>query len=70
MFSSDSEIVHLTPDLFEEALLLYKGYHDKSWSLVDCISFIVIRHRGITRALTSDQHFVQASFQALMRDGL
>jgi uncharacterized protein len=41
---------------------------DKAWGLVDCISFIVMREAGVNQALTFDQHFVQAGFQALMRE--
>ncbi len=66
--SSDVEIVHLTPQLFERAYSLYKQYQDKEWGLIDCISFEVMREAGVTAALTIDQHFVQAGFQALMRD--
>ena len=67
-FNSDEvEIVHLTPDLLNHAFCLYKFYEDKTWSLVDCISFVVMREAGITQAFTFDQHFVQAGFQALMR---
>ncbi|MCS6839767.1 MAG: PIN domain-containing protein [Roseiflexus sp.] len=66
--SSDVEIVHLTPQLFERAYSLYKQYQDKEWGLIDCISFEVMREAGVTAALTFDQHFVQAGFQALMRD--
>lgn len=32
----------------------------------DCISFIVMRTNGLTDALTSDHHFTQAGFRALM----
>ena len=42
--------------------------HYKAWGLVDCISFIVMREAGVNQALTFDQHFVQAGFQALMRE--
>jgi hypothetical protein len=34
----------------------------------NCISFIVMREAGVNQALTFDQHFVQAGFQALMRE--
>ncbi len=66
--SKETEIIHLTPKLFNKAFELYKKYTDKSWGLVDCISFIVMWEFNITQALTFDQHFVQAGFQALMRD--
>lgn len=68
-FSSEEiEIVHLTPKLFNQAFELYKKYEDKAWGLVDCISFIVMQELHITQALTFDQHFIQAGFQALMRN--
>lgn len=66
--SDDVEVVRLTPKLFDEALRLFKKHHDKSWGLVDCISFIVMREQNVTQALTFDKHFIQAGFQALMRE--
>jgi len=51
-------------------LELYKKFSDKKWGLVDCISFVVMRERGVNEALTSDKHFVQAGFRALMRDSI
>jgi uncharacterized protein len=65
--SNEVEIVRLTPELFAQAFTLYKTHQDKAWGLVDCISFVVMKQAGITQALTFDQHFVQAGFQALMR---
>jgi predicted nucleic acid-binding protein len=64
--SSQVEIVYMTPSLFASALALYKQMDDKQWSLVDCLSFVVMREHGITAALTSDRHFIQAGFQALL----
>jgi predicted nucleic acid-binding protein len=66
--AEEVEVVHLTPHLFTQGFTLYKSHHDKAWGLVDCISFIVMREAGVTQALTFDQHFVQAGFQALMRE--
>jgi uncharacterized protein len=66
--SSEIEIVHLTPELFERAFTLYKTHKDKEWGLVDCISFIVMREAGVTSVLTFDRHFEQAGFQVLMRE--
>ncbi len=66
--SEDVEIVYLTPTLFDCAFQLYKTHRDKEWGLIDCISFVVMRDAGVSAALTFDQHFVQAGFQALLRD--
>jgi predicted nucleic acid-binding protein len=66
--ASDSvEVIRLNPDLFDEALSLYKKHEDKSWGLVDCISFVVMKRYEVTQALTFDRHFIQAGFQALMK---
>jgi len=65
--SNEVEIVRLTPELFTQAFTLYKTHQDKAWGLVDCISFVVMKQTAVTQALTFDQHFVQAGFQALMR---
>jgi predicted nucleic acid-binding protein len=40
---------------------------DKDWSLTDCISFHLMRTKGITRALAYDEHFAQAGFEPLLR---
>ncbi len=68
--SPEVEIVRLDETLFNKAFELYSNYSDKTWGLVDCVSFVVMRERGITDALTSDQHFVQAGFNALMLDSI
>ena len=68
--SVEAEVVRLNESLFNQAFQLYKSHADKSWGLVDCISFVVMRERGISDALTCDKHFVQAGFRALMLDSL
>jgi uncharacterized protein len=69
--SEEVEIVRITPKLFERAFELYKKYQDKDWGLIDSISFVVMTDAGITQALTFDQHFGQAGFEALMaNDGI
>jgi hypothetical protein len=35
--------------------------------LADCLSFVVMRERGLAAALTGDRHFVQAGFTALLK---
>lgn len=52
---------------FDEGLALYKRRPDKGYSLTDCISFNAMTGLGVTRALTDDQHFVQAGFDTLLR---
>ncbi len=54
--------------LFARAFQLYSDRGDKSWSLTDCLSFVVMQERKIDRALTADLHFVQAGFRALLRE--
>jgi predicted nucleic acid-binding protein len=61
------EVVHIDRTLDEEAWVLLKERQDKTWSLVDCASFVVMRHRGITEAFTSDYHFEQAGFSRILR---
>ena len=53
----------------ERGLALYRARPDKAWSLIDCISFMVMTERGITEALTGDHHFEQAGFRAPLRLG-
>ncbi len=61
------EIVPVTEALYSEALILFRTRPDKKWGLTDCISFVVMRERGIADALTTDEDFEQAGFRALLR---
>ena len=63
------EVVPLTDELYQQAFTLYQMRTDKDWGLTDCISFVVMRERGLTEALTADRHFEQAGFNALLRTG-
>jgi predicted nucleic acid-binding protein len=60
-------IVPMSDELYSEALTLFTKRPDKEWSLIDCVSFVVMNDRGITGALTSDGHFEQAGFEPLLR---
>ncbi|MDV3002622.1 MAG: hypothetical protein N5P05_004571 (plasmid) [Chroococcopsis gigantea SAG 12.99] len=60
-------IVNITPELFSGGLSLYESRGDKTWGLVDCISFTVMEQQSLTDAVTSDVHFIQAGFRALLR---
>ncbi len=55
-------IVPLTSELLTAAINLYSQYQDKTWGLVDCISFVVMQERNVSVALAFDRHFTQAGF--------
>lgn len=61
------EIISLTDELYEQAFELFRNRRDKEWGLIDCVSFMVMQERELTEALTTDEHFEQAGFQALLR---
>ncbi|WP_241993419.1 type II toxin-antitoxin system VapC family toxin [Trichormus variabilis] len=61
-------MVPLTNELYDAAFQLFRSRQDKEWGLVDCISFIVMQNRGITDALTANEHFNQIGFRALLRN--
>ena len=63
------DMVSLSEPLYARALQLYRERPDKEWGLTDCVSFLVMRDRGLTEALTTDEHFQQAGFRALLREG-
>ncbi len=48
------------------AMELFRDRSDKSWSLTDCLSFVVMNRENLTQALTADHHFVQAGFELLL----
>jgi predicted nucleic acid-binding protein len=65
--SPNVTVIPQTNDQFERALNRYEERVDKHWSLTDCASFLIMEAEGIEAALTHDQHFAQAGFQALLR---
>ncbi len=62
-------VVSLTEDLYQEAVSLYRRHSDKEWGLTDCVSFVVMRNRQLTEALTANEHFRQAGFRPLLLGG-
>jgi uncharacterized protein len=58
-------VVEATHELFDRAARLFASRPDKSWSVTDCTSFLVMEDLGIGEALTADHHFTQAGFVAL-----
>lgn len=61
------EIVHIDESLDADAWRLLENRLDKAWSLVDAASFVVMKNRRITEALTTDHHFEQAHFIQLLK---
>ena len=61
------EIVYVDERLHILAVALIADRPDKHYSLCDAASFIVMRERGITEALTTDKHFEQEGFVKLLR---
>ncbi len=66
--SAQTLIIELNSALLGRAFDMYEKYDDKSWGMVDCLSFVVMQDYEIKDALTSDYHFKQASFNILMQE--
>src|SRR5712691_7102664 len=62
------EIEPLSESLYARAIQFYRERPDKEWGLTDCVSFLVMQDRGLIEALTTDEHFQQAGFRALLRE--
>lgn len=60
-------VVPLSTAIFDAGLTLYSHRPDKEWSLTDCITFEMMKERGLAEALSTDHHFAQAGFKALLR---
>jgi uncharacterized protein len=64
------EIIPISEDLWHQGFQMFRERPDKEWGLTDCVSFIVMQERKMKDALTTDEHFVQAGFRALLRESL
>jgi predicted nucleic acid-binding protein len=60
------DLVTIDAQLLQRSLKFFGRHADKSWGLVDCASFLVMRDLAIVEAFTSDQHFEQAGFVRLL----
>jgi predicted nucleic acid-binding protein len=49
----------------ENAWQLYRSRRNGDASIVDCVSFVVMRRLGLIEAFTNDQHFAAAGFTPL-----
>ncbi len=64
--SPEVQVVFVDDALHGAALELLRDRLDKTWSLCDAVSFILMQHRSLTEALTTDHHFEQAGFVRLL----
>jgi predicted nucleic acid-binding protein len=59
-------VVWVSESLHRDALDLLLARGDKNYSLCDAVSFVLMRQRRITDALTTDRHFEQEGFRRLL----
>lgn len=52
---------------FDQAKTFYRKHSDHGYSFTDCTSFVVMQEFNLSEALTSDDHFSQARFRALLQ---
>ena len=64
----DIEVVWVDEARHAAALAMLRAQLDKSYSLCDAISFLLMRERAVREALTTDRHFEQAGFRRLLPD--
>ncbi len=64
--SQGARVVFVDQDTYDRGWQLHRERSDKTWSLVDCISFVVMQDLRLTEALTADHHFEQAGFVKLL----
>lgn len=64
--ADDVEITWVDESLHNKAVDLLLNRLDKTYSLCDAVSFVLMRERGIVNALTTDHHFEQEGFRRLL----
>ena len=67
ILNPDIETIWVDEPTYEEALQLLLARLDKTYSLCDAVSFVLMRRRGIVAALTNDHHFEQEGFLRLLK---
>ena len=60
------EVVWIDDKRHQEAMNLLNHRLDKTYSLCDAVSFVLMRERQINEALTTDKHFAQEGFVRLL----
>lgn len=61
------DVMFIGNSLHDEGIDLLQKRMDKTWSLCDAVSFVLMKQLNITEALTTDHHFEQAGFIRLLK---
>lgn len=62
----DIETIWVDEQLHREAMALLHARLDKTYSLCDAVSFILMRRGRVSEALTTDHHFEQEGFRRFL----
>lgn len=61
------ELTWIDDNLHNQAMRLLENRLDKNYSLCDAVSFVLMRERKTSEALTTDKHFEQEGFIKLLK---
>ena len=61
------ELIWIDGDSHNQVMNLLSDRLDKTYSLCDAVSFIIMRERGLNEVLTTDKHFEQEGFIKLLK---
>lgn len=62
----DINVIWIDEGVHHAAMALLLARRDKTYSLCDAVSFVLMRQYHLTEALTTDRHFSQEGFQRLL----
>jgi predicted nucleic acid-binding protein len=65
--NADIQVIWVDEALHLDGLALLAARSDKTYSLCDAVSFLLMRRLRITDALTTDRHFQQEGFRQLLQ---
>jgi uncharacterized protein len=57
------QLIQVDEELFQSGWEFFQQHKDKTFSLTDCISFVVMKDRKIKSVLSFDKHFSQSGFE-------
>lgn len=60
--SNSVSFLFVEEETVQEAWRYFVRHKDKTYSLADCVSFVVMEDLGLREALAFDRHFAQAGF--------